>query len=128
MIAPTIILASESQRAYARQIIDELPAGSVVSFRDPTRTLEQNAKMWAMLADISRAEPFGRKHTPDDWKCIAMNACGWEVQFLPGLSGYPFPIGYRSSKLSKRQMAELIEWLTWFGDTHGVVWSNEARA
>ena len=94
----------------------------------PKRTLDQNAKLWAMLTDISVAKPEGRKHTPDDWKAIFMNACGWEVQFVEGLDGRPFPRGFRSSQMSKAQMADLINFIQAYGDQHGVRWSDMQEA
>ena len=59
-----------------------------------------------------------------DWKAIAMNACGWECQFCEGLDGRPFPMGFRSSQLTKGQMSALIDWLQAFGDEHQVRWSE----
>ena len=121
-----IILTGEFQRQRAKALIDKAPQGYVVNVREPTRTGEQNDKMWAMLTDISHAKPMGRHHTPDDWKAIAMNACGWECQFCEGLDGRPFPLGFRSSKMTKSQMSTLIEWLQAFGDEHGVKWRDAA--
>tara|TARA_R100001086_G_scaffold180400_7_gene100212 strand:- start:5037 stop:5426 length:390 start_codon:yes stop_codon:yes gene_type:complete len=88
------------------------------------RSLDQNAKMWAMLSDVSIAKPEGRRHTPEDWKAIFMNACNWEVQFIEGLDGRPFPSGFRSSRLNKSQMADLITFISAYGDEHGVVWTD----
>lgn len=123
-----VYLHGPSQRAHARELIEAAPQGTVLAFRPPTRSLEQNAKMWAMLSDISKAKPEGREHTPEVWKCLFMQACGHEVQFVPGLSGLPFPIGFRSSKLSKAQASELIEFILAWGTERGVPWSDEARA
>lgn len=122
-----IILTTPHQRERAKALVDKAPHGFVAEVREPKRTLEQNDKLWAMLTDISHAKPLGRCHTPDDWKAIAMNACGWECQFCEGLDGRPFPIGFRSSHLTKAQMSTLIEWLQAFGDEHGVQWSDEQR-
>jgi hypothetical protein len=119
-----IALTSPHQRGRAAKLIWQAPDGFVCDVREPKRTLEQNDKLWAMLTDISHAKPLGRRHTPDDWKAIAMNACGWECQFCEGLDGRPFPIGFRSSQLTKSQMSTLIEWLQAFGDEHGVKWSD----
>jgi hypothetical protein len=80
--------------------------------------------MWAMLSDISRAKPEGRRMTPDLWKAVFMQACGHEVQFLQGLDGQPFPAGFRSSRLSVAQMAELISFIQAKGDEWGVRWSD----
>ena len=123
----TVILAGPSSRKTAHMLIDKLPDGSTVRCDLPKRTLDQNAKMQAMLSDIARAKPLGRRYTPDDWKAIMMNACGWECQFLEGLDGRPFPQGFRSSRLTKEQMSNLIEYMLAFGAEHGVIWSDEAR-
>ena len=111
-------------RARAHRLVANAPAGYVMRIEPPKRTLDQNNKLWAMLTDISVAKPEGRKHTPDDWKAIFMNACGWEVQFVEGLDGRPFPRGFRSSQMSKAQMADLINFIQAYGDQHGVRWSD----
>jgi hypothetical protein len=54
-----------------------------------------------------------------------MAACGHEVQFENGLDNKPFPIGFRSSNLSKTQMADLIEYMYFYGSKHDIKWSEE---
>ena len=120
----TVILASDRQRALAARYVAEAPAGYVVTVAEPKRTLDQNARMWAMLSDISRACPEGRQHPPETWKSLFMHACGHEVAFLMGLNGEPFPVGWRTSRLSKRQMADLITFIAEYGDRQGVAWSE----
>lgn len=125
------ILSSKFARERAKALVDKAPPGFIAEVREPARTLDQNNRLWAMLTDVSVAMPQGRRHTPDDWKAIFMNACGWECQFLEGLDGRPFPQGFRSSKLTKAQMSDLINFIQAFGDEHNVRWSeptNEARA
>src|SRR5207253_1067208 len=121
-------LNSTFARQRAATVIQNAPDGYVVSVDEPKRTIDQNDLMWSLLSDIATAKPLGRRHTPDDWKAIAMNACGWECQFCEGLDGRPFPLGFRSSKLTKSQMSSLIEWLLAFGAEHGVKWSNKDAA
>lgn len=67
-----------------------------------------------------------RKHTPEVWKALFMSACGHQVQFAQGLDGSPFPTGFRSSRLTKAQMCELMEFIVAYGNEHGVVWSGDA--
>lgn len=124
MTGQTVILAGQSQRSFAKALIDAAPPYAVVNVREAKRSTEQNDKMWAMLSDISRAKPQGRMHTPDIWKALAMNACGHAVQFEAGLDGRPFPVGFRSSRLTKSQMSDLIEFLYSYGAEHGVEWSE----
>jgi hypothetical protein len=118
------ILSTDFARRRHCELTMKAPKGWVAELREPKRSLDQNDKMWAMLTDISRAEPMGRKHTPDDWKAILMNACGWECQFIEGLDGRPFPQGFKSSQLSRRQMADLITYMMAFGAEQGVEWSE----
>jgi hypothetical protein len=121
------ILSSHFARERAKRLIDQAPDGFIAEVREPRRTGEQNEKFWAMLTDISRAKPMGRRHTPEDWKAILMNACGWECQFIEGLDGRPFPQGFRSSHLTKSQMSTLIEFMLAFGAEHGVRWTDEQK-
>lgn len=124
MTGQTIILRGQRQRDFATSIIREAPDDAVVTIREATRNLDQNARLWAMLADVSKAMPEGRRHTAEDWKAIFMNAAGWEVQFVAGLDGRPFPSGFRSSRMTVRQMADLITFVMAYGDEHGVRWSE----
>lgn len=124
MSGHTVILASVAQRGLAHKLIDAAPVGAVVNVREATRNREQNARMWAMLSDVSRAKPEGRTHTPEVWKSLFMHALGYEIRFEMGLSGEPFPMGFRSSRLTVRQMADLITFIAEYGDRHGIYWSE----
>jgi len=111
MTGQTVILSTPRRRQWAHQLVDAAPDHAVINIRPADRTTDQNAKMWAMLSDISKAKPLERTHTPEVWKALFMHACGYEVQFAVGLSGEPFPLGFRSSRLTKEQMSELIEFM-----------------
>lgn len=121
----TIILHGKSQRDFAKRLIDLAPQDAVVKIAAAGRTLSQNDRLWAMLSDVSRAKPEGRKHTPEVWKALFMSACGHAVQFENGLDGTPFPVGFRSSRLTKAQMSDLIEFVMEYGSRHNVRWSEE---
>ena len=122
------ILRDDWSRGRAKGLIDRAPDGFVVTIAEPKRTDAQNNLFWGMLSDISVAKPGGAFYTPDEWKPRIMQACGWECQFLPGiLDGHPFPVGFRSSQLSKVQMGALIDWMQAWGDEQGVVWSHEQQ-
>lgn len=117
-------LLGNYQRELAKKLIDKAPANAVVKISPEKRSDDQNAKMWAMLSDVSRAKPEGRRHIPEVWKCLFMQACGHEVAFEHGLDGRPFPIGFHSSKLTKAQMSDLIEFIHAWGSNHGIQWSD----
>ena len=118
----TLILINPNIKATAHKWIDIAPDGTIVTFNsEPTRTQSQNARLWAMLGDISRqVKLFDRPATADVWKARFMNACGHEVQFEQGLSGEPFPVGFRSSHLTIPQMCELQEYMAAYGAEKGV--------
>lgn len=125
MSGQTIILRGASQRLFAKSLIDAAPPDAVVVIRSATRTTDQNAKLWAMLSDVSRAMPQGRRHTTEVWKCLFMQACGHDVQFEVGLNDKPFPVGFSSSRMTKTQMSDLIEFVYAYGAAHGVEWSDD---
>lgn len=124
----TVVIHGDRQRKIAAEIIAMAPKGAVVTVKAATRTLDQNALLWAVLSDISRAKPEGRRWTPETWKAAFMHTLGHQVQFCEGLddSG-PFPLGFRSSRLTVGQMADLLTVALEYGDRHGVAWSDEAR-
>jgi hypothetical protein len=123
-----ILLNSDFARERAVAAILKAPKGYVASVEEPRRTLSQNDRLWALLSDVAMSKPLGRMHTPEEWKCIFMSACGWEVAFLPGLDGRFLPYGYRSSKLTKKQMTDLQDFIEAWGTENGVVWSAKEAA
>jgi hypothetical protein len=127
-MAYTVRLVSIKQREYAHHLIDQAPDYAVVTVKAGDRTLDQNDKMWAMLNDISRACPEGRRWIPETWKCAFMHSLGHQVKFAEGLDGSgPFPLGFKSSKLSKKQMIDLINTIYEYGDRNNVQWTEEQK-
>lgn len=115
----TLILGRNRETAH--RVIDVAPPGSVVNVKPPRRTLDQNSKMWAMLSDISRAKPEGRTLTPDVWKALFLHALDHAQRFEMALDGKGMvPVGFRSSRLTKDQMADLITLIDEYGARHGV--------
>ena len=121
MANPTIILNSRAERAQAASWVQNAPTGTVVTYKKPGRTIPQNDRMWAMLTDVARqATHNGNRYSPDQWKCLFMHACSHEVAFMRGLSGEFFPVGFKSSKLSKQQMGELMDFMEAWCAENGV--------
>jgi hypothetical protein len=124
----TIILSSPKNRDLARRLIGLAPDGAVMRIKPEGRSLDQNSLLWAAISDVSRAMPGGKKHTPETWKCLFMSACGHAVQFEEGLDGKPFPIGFRSSKLTVSQMGDLLDFIFAWGAENGVVFTERRDA
>ena len=117
----TVILFGDTQRALAKRLIDQAPGRAVVNIRKERRSNDQNAKMWSMLSEVSRAKPEGRELTPEVWKSLFMHALDHSQRFEMALDGNGVvPVGFRSSRLTKEQMSDLIETVYEYGARHGV--------
>lgn len=128
MTKPTFILVSQRVRENALRAVLNAPENYVVTIAEPKRSSEQNNLMWALLSDIADAKPEGRNWTPETWKSAFLHALGHQVRFCEGLMGTgPFPLGFHSSRLSVREMADLITCIQSYGDEHGVKWSHVER-
>lgn len=128
MTRALLILTGKAKRDQAIGWIAKAPPGTRVEFREPRRSVEQNDKMWAMLTDVARQRPThnGIKMTPDLWKAVFMQAAGAEMTMLPTLQcDGIFPLGLRSSEMSKAEMSGLIELMFAWGATQGIVWSDD---
>lgn len=124
----TIKLASKAHRDRAASLIYQVPQGYCVSIGEETRTQEQNRLMWPLIADIQAQVPETATYSADDMKLRFLNALGQEMRFLPELEGSGmFPVGQRSSTLSKSQFTALIELLFAYGAKHGVRWSDKSQ-
>lgn len=111
-----------------QHIIAETQAGRVlrVTVGEPKRTLAENAKLHAMLSEIAdQVEWAGKKRDVEVWKRLVVSAwCrarGEPVEILPALDGHGIDIvPVRTSKLSKKDCAELIEFVYALGAEHDV--------
>jgi len=121
----SLILIDEKVRSRAAWLLSKAPIGYTVEIKPVTRSAEQNAKLWPMLADVRKAKPEGREHSDEAWKALFMHALGQEQQFERALDGKGVvPLGYRTSQLSKRLFADLLEVIYEYGARHDVCWSD----
>ena len=92
----------------------------VVEVRAETRSLEQNARLWAMLTDISKqVEWYGHQLTPDEWKDV-FSASLKRTKVVPGLDGGFVVCGQSTSKMTIAEMCEMQELMEAFGAQKGV--------
>lgn len=125
MKSKSIRLVGQSQRDFAKQMIDAAPAGYVVKIAAETRRDAQNRKLWPMIADLQQQVPEMAGYSAEDIKLRLLNALGTELRFLPALEGQGmFPVGMRSSTLTVEQFSGLIELIHAFGAKHNVRWSE----
>lgn len=138
----------EVKRRFLDTLGAELQAGprSVV-IQEPKRSLEQNALLWAVLHDLTEQvgwrkerirgnellragayvafadEPAARKLSPEIFKDL-LTAALKSPQMYRGIDGGLVAIGLSTSRMSKRQMSELIELAFAFGADKGVVFTE----
>lgn len=125
-MSQTVILRSDYNRFQAHRLIDAAPPRAVVSIKPESRSTDQNALMWALLSEISRAKPEGRNMPPEIWKCLFMAAAGFNCTFEPGLDGQGVvPLGFKSSRLTKVEFSELIECIHEYAARHEIVLTDE---
>jgi hypothetical protein len=98
----------------------------------PRRSLEQNAKMWAVLTDIAHQVQWhvdGKLQylAPEDWKDILSAGLKKTQRIAAGIDGGFVMLGQRTSRMRVGEMVELIELAHAFGAEHGVVWGDDRR-
>lgn len=118
-------LAHATARRGAIDVILSAPEGYIVEVRAPTRNLDQNALLWALLSDIAEQVIWhGRWLKQDAWKDI-FTAALKKQEVVPNIDGDGFVVlGQRTSKMSKREFSDLCELIKAFGAERGVKWSG----
>jgi len=123
-------LISEQIKRNAVEFILNLPASKdrpmIVEVKPKSRTLDQNAKLHAMFADIaaSKFEFAGKARTAEEWKVILISghsiATGSQGEVIAGIEGELICIRESSASMSVSRMASLIEYISAFGAGHGI--------
>lgn len=114
-------------RADAERAVRECPRGWMMELRPPTRTLMQNARLWATLDEISKhVEWYGRKLTSDEWKDV-FSAALKQQQVVPGIEGGFVVLGAHTSAMTISEMSDMLELMSAFAAERGVVLSDQAK-
>lgn len=121
----SFILRTPHIRSNAIKAVEMAEEGDIVTIKRPTRSLEQNARLWAFLTDISeQVEWYGQKLSKEDWKDM-MTASLRKSRVVPGIDPGSFVVmGLHTSKMSKAEFSDLMELITAFGTERGVVFSD----
>ncbi|MCX8641694.1 recombination protein NinB [Gilliamella sp. B3781] len=126
-------LVSETVKNNLIDFVRSLPTDSknplVVCIQEMTRTLEQNARMWATLTDISKQVVWhGLTLTAEQWKHV-FTATLKGQKTVPNLDGTGFIVlGQSTRVMSKRELSNLLELAYSFGAEKGVKWSEKAKS
>ena len=104
-------------RQRALEAVKNAPDGYIVTVRGPTRNLEQNAALHALLQEIAETRQWaGQLLDVEDWKRLLtaawMRATGRGIRLVPAMDGQGFDALYqRTSTLTKAEMSELIDYI-----------------
>lgn len=97
-----------------------------IVIKDLDRSSDQNRALHALLSDIAgQVEHAGKKWDVLIWKRLLTAAwlreAGEQPQMIPAVDGHGFDVIYeRTSKLTVKQCASLLEWITAFAVEHEV--------
>lgn len=84
------------------------------------RTLDQNARMWAMLHELSKSVDWhGQKLLDTEWKDL-LTAALLRQKVVPGIDGGFVVLGTSTRRMTKQEMSDLMELIAAFGSEHGV--------
>ena len=122
------ILSHPEARRRAQDAIAAAPDGWVVRISEPTRSLEQNARLWALLSDVSeQVDWYGKRLTPEDWKHVFSSSLR-RLEVVPNLEGNGFvALGLSTSRMTKRELGDLMTLIEAFGAEREVIWSEPER-
>lgn len=124
------ILINEKVKNRAISFISKIPIDKPfkkvrITNAESLRTIEQNAKMWAMLSDISKQVVWhDMKLSKEDWKSM-ITAALKKYKIVPGIEGGFVVIGESTSKMSIADMIDVIEFAYSFGTEQNVTWSEK---
>jgi len=125
------ILANPAVRDRASAAIYAAEPGTVVRLGPKTRSLEQNAKMWAMLQDLSNqvlwpVDGTMRRLTKEEWKLVCTAGLRKGQSVAQGIEGGFVLLGEPTSKMTVADMKALIDFIEYFGATRDpqVQWTD----
>lgn len=124
------VLCGDQYKRNALQFINQLPVSSdkplLITIQERTRTLDQNARLWATLGDIATQVVWhGQKLSSEDWKHIFTASLKGQ-RSAPGLEGGFVVLGQSTSRMTVGDLRDLIDLINAFGATHGVKFSEES--
>lgn len=126
------LVHQKARENAARYVLREVPDDYVVTIKEPTRSLDQNALMWVLLEAFSQqllwpVNGAMVKLEPEEWKDLLSAAYRQESQRVAmGLNGGMVMLGLRTSKMVRREFAEFIEFIQATAADRGVALEREA--
>jgi hypothetical protein len=127
------VLVTPTARRNALEAVQNAPQGFAVTVAEPTRNTAQNAAMWPILEAFSEQLEWpvnGRmeKLTAEEWKSLLSAAFRKEQRIAQGIDGGFVMLGQRTSRFTKREFSDWLEFLHATAADRGVVVYAEEAA
>lgn len=114
---PPFRLVHDTARRLARAAIDAAPDGWFVRITPPTRSLEQNARLHAMIADAVAggiATDDGRRLDMEDAKTAFVS--GWMIENgmqsdIVAFNGRPVQLRRSTTTFTKEELGSLMDFI-----------------
>lgn len=126
----TFYLVHDQARAGVAAHAKIAPEGQMVTFSDPTRNADQNAKFHSICSDIARSgmEWAGKKRSAAQWKVLLVSghavATKEDGEIVPGLEREFVSIRESTALMSVKRSASLITYALAFADMNGIALSE----
>ena len=108
-------LISDQIRAMAIRDVRMAPDGHYVTIKEPTRSLDQNSLLHALLQSLEGKEWAGKPRTLEEWKVLMVSghalATGRQVEVVEGLEGEPVNIRESTALMTVGRLNSLIEYV-----------------
>ena len=110
-------LVNADVRMRAAAAIWQVPEGWVADIKPPRRSLDQNARLHAMLSDIAASgfEWAGCRRTVDELKVLFVSAHaiaeGRNQEVVRGLEDEPVALRESTASMSKDRLGSLMEYI-----------------
>ena len=96
---------------------------------DKPRSHEQNARMWAMLTDLSKqlrwpVDGSMQWLSKEDWKVIISAGLKRQQRVAQGMEGGFVMLGEPTSRMTMADFAAMIELIFAFGALHDIRWTD----
>lgn len=130
MTRALVTLHNMADRQRVMAWVMRAPDGWQVEIKEPKRSVDQNARLWASLTDVAAQCTYhGLKLEPADWKVLFMDALDRDTRMVPNLDGNGFiSLGRSSSKLTKGEFSALLEVIYAWGSANGVTFHDGQEA
>lgn len=123
-----IPIYDEVDREKVKGWVAKAPPGTLISFKKPCRSTDQNRLLWQRLGEISESMQWaGKRLSSEDWKDLFTGAIR-KCDVVPGLEGGVVVLGLRTSSMSSTEMTALLDYISTFAAENGIKLSDEEMA